>query len=155
MAAVLAMGTPAAASTSLQEASTPDREVLTFLDVTRQQEGHDGGRRGEPDPGDVFRFANLLRHPDRSDAVTRQVLGRFSSSCTIIEGTRADCEGTLQLRDGTIEVTGTPDLASTPIDMVVTGGTGRYAGATGTGQLTPTDVPGTSLLTVSVARDPR
>ena len=70
----------------------------------------------------------------------------------MVEGTRAECEGTLELRDGTIDVTGTPDLAVTPIDLVVTGGTGRYATATGSAQLAATDVPGTHRLTVVLER---
>ncbi len=110
------------------------------------------GPSGEAQPGDVYVFANILRLPDRSDAVTRQWFGRFPSTCTVVEGTRADCEGALELRDGTIGVTGTPDLAVSPIDMVVTGGTGRYATATGSAQLVATDAPGTRRLTVVLER---
>jgi hypothetical protein len=155
VAAMVLFGTTAAAAAPPAPTSTPDREVLRFLDISRPVGGHDGGRPGEPDPGDVFRFNNLLRHTDSSDAITRQVLGRFPSECTIVEGTQADCEGSLELRDGTIYVAGTPDLAQSPIEIVVTGGTGRYEGVSGTGQLTPTDVPGTSLLTVTLGRPAR
>jgi hypothetical protein len=100
----------------------------------------------------VLRFNNLLRHVDTSDAITRQVLGRFPSTCTPLEDTVYRCAGTLLLRDGTIEVTGTPDFAVSPIDMVVTGGTGRYATVTGSARLTPTDAPGTSVLDLSLIR---
>ena len=71
VAAMILFGATPAAGAPPAPTSTPDREVLTFLDISRQVGGHDGGRRGEPDPGDVFRFNNLLRHTDRSDAVTR------------------------------------------------------------------------------------
>ncbi len=152
VAALVLFGGPAAAAPYGPE-STPDSEVLTFVDISRQVGGHDGERPGELDSGDVLRFNNYLRFPDPQDAITRQTLGRFPSSCTIEEGTRARCQGELRLGDGTIQVTGTPDLAESPIDMVVTGGTGRYADVTGSAQLTPTDVPGASLLTVTLTRD--
>ena len=143
VAAALAPVGPAAAAPS-----APAQESLEFLDVSRPVAGPEGA----PDPGDVYEFANLLRHPDRLDAVTRQALGRFPSACTVVEGTRAECAGTLVLRDGTIEVTGTPDLSLTPIDMTVTGGTGRYEGVTGSARLTPTATAGASRLLVTLER---
>jgi hypothetical protein len=150
VAVMVALGTTEAAAAPLDQ---PGREVLEFLDVSRLVAVHDAGPRGsEPQPGDMYVFDNRLRHPDRSDAVTRQPLGRFPSTCTVVQGTQVECEGTLELRDGTISVTGTPDLAVSPIDMVVTGGTGRYATATGSAQLTGTDHPGTSRLTVVLDR---
>jgi Dirigent-like protein len=150
VAMMVAFGTTEAAAAPPDE---PEREVLEFLDISRLVAVHDAGPRGsEPQPGDVYVFDNVLRHPDRSDAVTRQPLGRFPSTCTVVQGTQAECEGTLELRDGTVTVTGTPDLTATPIDMVVTGGTGRYATATGTARLTATDHPGTHRLTVLLER---
>ncbi len=149
-AAMISFGTTEAVAAP---AAQPGQEVLSFLDISRQVAAHDVGEgSSQPEPGDVLVFDNLLRHRDRSDAVTRRVLGRFPSTCTLGEGTQARCEGTLVLRDGSIEVTGTPDLAVTPIDIDVTGGTGRYAEVTGQAQLTPTDTPGTSLLTVRLQR---
>ena len=145
-AALVPLGVPTAAAAPPPPAS----ESIELLDVSRPV----AGPEGEPSPGDVYEFDNLLRHPDRLDAATRQVLGRFPSACTVVEGTRAECEGTLVLRDGTIEVAGTPDLAVTPIDMTVTGGTGRYATATGTAQLIPTETPGVSRLIVTLERHP-
>jgi len=150
-AATIIIGTTAAAYAA--PAGQPAEETLSFLDIRRQVASHDVGEgSSQPQPGDVLVFDNLLRHPDRSDAVTRQVLGRFPSTCTLQEGTRARCEGRLRLRDGTIDVTATPDLAVSPIDIVVTGGTGRYAGVSGSAQLTPTDVPDTSRLVVRLIR---
>jgi hypothetical protein len=143
-AALVPLGAPAAAAAPPPPAS----ETLVFLDISRPV----AGPEGDPSPGDVYEFDNLLRHPDRLDAATRQVLGRFPSSCTVVEGTRAECAGTLVLRDGTIEVTGNPDLAVTPIDITVTGGTGRYATATGSAQLIPTGTPGVSRLVVTLER---
>ena len=140
---------PAAAAPDPQ----PPREGLQFLDVSRPVAVHDAGpRSAEPQPGGVYVFANLLRHPDTSDAVTRQVLGRFPSTCTVVQATQARCTGRLELRDGTIEVAGEPDLAVAPIDMVVTGGSGRYESVAGSARLTPTDRPGVSLLEVTLQR---
>ena len=138
-------------------AASPDRhpatEVMHFHDISRLVATHDVGERSStPKPGDVLVFDNLLRAPDRLDAATRQVLGRFPSRCVLGEGTRATCAGTLELRSGTISVEGTPDLAATQIDITVTGGTGRYDGVSGSAQLTPTDTAGTSLLTVRLER---
>jgi hypothetical protein len=148
VAALVPLGVaPAAASTPAPPAS----ETIELLDVSRPV----AGPEGDPAPGDVYEFDNLLRHPDRLDAVTRQVLGRFPSSCTVVEGTQAECAGTLVLRDGTIEVTGTPDLAVTPIDMTITGGTGRYSGVAGSAQLTPTETAGVSRLVVTLERPSR
>lgn len=143
----------ATAATAAPPSDQPAREVMEFLDIRRQVAAHDvGDRSSTPRPGDVLVFDNLLSHPDRLDAATRQALGRFPSRCVLEEGTRARCEGSLELRDGTISVAGTPDLAVTPIEMVVIGGTGRYADVTGEARLTETDTPGTSLLTVHLDR---
>ena len=142
-----------ATSAAASPGREPAAEVLHFHDVSRLVATHDvGARSSEPRPGDVLVFDNLLRAPDRLDVATRQVLGRFPSRCTLEEGSRARCEGALELRDGTIFVQGTPDLAVSPIDITVTGGTGRYEDVTGRAQLEPTDVPGTSLLTVRLTR---
>lgn len=150
VAVMMAFGTTGAVAAPPDE---PGREVLEFLDLSRLVAVHDAGARGsEPQPGDVYVFDNWLRHPDRSDAVTRQPLGRFPSTCTVVQGTQVTCEGTLELRDGSLSVSGTPDLAVPTIDMVVTGGTGRYATATGSAQLTATDRPGTSRLVVVLDR---
>ena len=153
VAAMVLFGGSAASGAPQVPTSTPDHEVLRFLDISRHKLVHDEGRPGEPDPGDVIRFDNLLRYPDPQDSITRQVLGRFPSTCTIVEGTVARCDGELWLRDGTVEVEGTPDTAQPTIEFVVTGGTGRYEGVSGSGHLAPTDVPGTSLLTVTLVRD--
>jgi hypothetical protein len=145
VAAMMAFGTTGAAAAPLAE---PEREVLVFLDISRPVAGPDG----DPQPGDTYVFRNILRHPDRSDSITRQMFGRFPSTCTVVAGTRAACEGALELRDGTIDVEASADLAALPIDFVVTGGTGRYDTATGTGRLTATDSPGTHRLTVVLMR---
>ncbi|MCV2490791.1 hypothetical protein OF117_15645 [Geodermatophilus sp. YIM 151500] len=151
VAAALACSGAAAADAA--PATAPVGESLELLDVSRPVAVPDAVRDGAPpSPGDVFRFDNLLRHPDRRDAATRQVLGRFPSTCTVVEGTRAECAGTLVLRDGTIEVTGTPDLALDTIDMTVLGGSGRYAAVSGSARLTPTGADGVSRLVVSLQR---
>jgi len=149
--AMIPFGTTAASATPPSD--QPAREVIEFLDISRQVAPEDVGESSSaPHAGDVLAFHNLLRHLHQLDAATRQVLGRFPSRCVLGEGTLARCEGSLELRDGSISVEGTPDLAVTPIEMVVTGGTGRYAGVTGEARLTPTETPGTSLLTVHLQR---
>ena len=149
VAAALVSFTAAAAAAA--PAGEPVHDSMEFLDLSRPVEEPERAlHAAPPSPGDVLRFDNLLRATDRLDAATRQPLGRFQSQCTIVEGTHAECEGTLVLRNGTIDVTGTPDLASSPIEMTVTGGSGGYAGVTGSARLTPTDVPGVSLLVVTV-----
>jgi hypothetical protein len=141
VAAMVVIGAPGAAAAPVDE---PERESIRFLDISRPI-----GSPGD----DVLRFNNVLRHDSTADAITRQVLGRFPSTCTPTEGTRYECEGTLELRDGSIDVTGTPDFAaSSPIEMVVSGGTGRYATVTGSARLTPTGAAGTSLLEVELVR---
>jgi hypothetical protein len=150
VAAMVLFGATAAAAE--EPTSTPDHEVMTFLDHSRSQLTHVEGRPGGPNPADVVRFHDLLRYPDPQDSATRQVLGRMRSTCTLVGGTSAQCEGELQLQDGTVELAGTPDLAGASIDLVVTGGSGRYEGVSGTVRLTPTDVPGVLVLTVILER---
>lgn len=85
----------------------------------------------------------MLRGTDHGDAASRQPTGRFLSTCTALFQTEVKCAGSLLLRDGTIELAGTPDFAAdTPIVAPVTGGTGRYAGADGTATITATDMEG-------------
>ena len=147
-AAVVSFGATAAIAAPAGE---PVHDSMSFLDISRPVAEPGRALHGAPpSPGDVLRFDNLLRATDRLDAVTRQPLGRFPSQCTIVEGTQAECEGTLVLKNGTIDVTGTPDLASSPIEMTVTGGSGGYAGVTGSARLTPTEAEGVSLLVVTV-----
>src|SRR3712207_6486483 len=103
-AAMISFGATGAAAAPT---SQPAREGLQFLDVSRLVATYDVGRpSSEARPGDVLVFDNLLRHPDRLDAGTRQVLGRFPSRCVLAEGTSARCEGSLELRDGSIFVEG-------------------------------------------------
>ena len=65
-----------------------------------------------------------------------------------VEGTRAGCEGEQRPSDGTIHAPGCPDLAPPPSERVVTGGTERGEGVSGTEQSTLSDLPGASLLTI-------
>jgi hypothetical protein len=67
--------------------------------------------------------------------------GTTSASCVLVStfgaGVR-QCEVDMVLADGIVTTRGLTDLANTEVTLVVTGGTGRYASARGTGTLTPT-----------------
>ena len=67
--------------------------------------------------------------------------GTTSASCVLVSafgtGVR-QCEVDMVLADDIVTTRGLTDLANTEVTLVVTGGTGRYASARGTGTLTPT-----------------
>jgi hypothetical protein len=67
--------------------------------------------------------------------------GTTSASCVVVSTVGAgvrQCEVDMVLADGIITTRGLTDLANSEVTLVVTGGTGRYASARGTGTLTPT-----------------
>jgi hypothetical protein len=75
--------------------------------------------------------------------------GRTGASCTLITlagvGIR-QCEVDFLLTHGTITTRGLTDTAGTTVRLVVTGGTGSYAGKHGAGTLTPTPTGSTVTL---------
>lgn len=129
-------------------------EVLTFVDVRQQTEFLDTGQvGGDPSSGDTYFFDSALHVADHGDAASRGPMGRFVSLCTVLFGSQVKCAGSLLLRDGTIEIAGAPDFAAdAPIVAAVTGGTGRYARAAGTATITGTEVEGTSMLVIELAK---
>ena len=67
--------------------------------------------------------------------------GRTAATCQLITLSRGGirlCEIDFMLSGGTITTRGTTDTAATPTHLVVTGGSGKYVGAQGSGTLTPT-----------------
>jgi hypothetical protein len=67
-------------------------------------------------------------------------VGRTAASCTVITaagGGIKQCEVDFILSHGTITTRGLTDAANKLVHLIVTGGTGRYAGMTGQGTLTP------------------
>jgi hypothetical protein len=75
--------------------------------------------------------------------------GATGASCTLVTLSGAgirQCEVDFLLRHGTITTRGLTDTAGTSVHLVVTGGTGRYAGMHGSGKLTPTPSGSTVVL---------
>jgi len=69
------------------------------------------------------------------------VQGTVAASCQLISSIGAGvrmCEVDFSLTHGTITTRGLTDAKNTKVRLVITGGTGRYAGAWGQGTLTPT-----------------
>lgn len=67
--------------------------------------------------------------------------GRTGAACVTVTASGSgirSCEVDFLLAHGIIATRGITDTANTKVQLVVTGGTGRYAGARGTGSLTPT-----------------
>jgi hypothetical protein len=71
-----------------------------------------------------------------SDGKLTRLVGTATYSCTVNFGQQAVCEGQFELAKGTMIAMGPADLKTGRLELPVTGGTGRYAGAHG--QLTST-----------------
>jgi hypothetical protein len=80
-----------------------------------------------------------------SDTKLTRSVGTATYSCTVNFGQQAVCDGQFQLKNGTMIAMGPADLKSGNLDLPVTGGTGRYAGAHG--QLTSRSAGGTRQTT--------
>jgi len=75
--------------------------------------------------------------------------GRTAASCTVVttaDGGLKQCEVDFILNRGTITTRALTDNANTRVRLVVTGGTGNYAGRSGSGILTPTPTGSTVVL---------
>jgi hypothetical protein len=88
-------------------------------------------------PGDVLAFANPI-----FDARNTHKVGTDDGSCIrTAVGVSYECSWTTSLHDGSIVVTG-PFLDVGDSTLAVTGGTGRYRGASGEMRLHPRDAAG-------------
>ena len=124
----------AAAATALyatQSADAQGRTTLTFTNKLDSQQPVDAAPAGLS-PGDSFYV---------SSHVVAGARGHTAASCTVVSTAGAgvkQCEVDFILSKGTITTRALTDTANTRVRLVITGGTGRYAGASGRGTLTPT-----------------
>lgn len=75
--------------------------------------------------------------------------GRTAASCTVVttaDGGIKQCEVDFILKQGTITTRALTDNANAQVRLVVTGGTGKFAGRSGSGSLTPTPTGSTVVL---------
>ncbi len=87
----------------------------------------------EPQRGDTYRITERLTQ--------RQVyVGKTSVRCVNVKGgTVHECAVTYSFADGTVTASGPDDFAAEVATLDITGGTGSYAGARGTGQVVYSD----------------
>ena len=128
-AAILVLGGVAQATDGSRKGGRS--QTLRLLDVSDKFEFVDvgtAGSPGNPGPGDLFIFNNLVRN--RADTKT---LGTWISICTMTAASGvARCSGTVGLDDGDVEVATTVDFADAEVIVAsVTGGTRAYEGAGG------------------------
>jgi hypothetical protein len=135
-AAVVALATGVVSTGGAQQPSPPtgtlqfvqrDRDVtFKLIDIPPRQ-----GERRPPTPGDGF----LIRGGFRDQAGNR--VGHLQATFVITDAKREEAQvsGTFILSDGHIVVAGAETKAN-PDFFAITGGTGRYAGARGTLQVT-------------------
>jgi hypothetical protein len=114
-------------------ASTGDgRRTLGFTNAIDSLAPLDLGAPG-PSAGDQFLVASHI--------VAGGVTGTTAASCQVVTTAGAGvrlCEVDFTLSDGVLTTRGLTNTAQQSVRLVVTGGTGRYAGARGSGTLTPT-----------------
>jgi allene oxide cyclase len=123
--ATLAGGVHAAESLTVVERATSDKTV-------------DLGAKGDS-IGDLLVFANPI-----FDAANKTEVGKDQGYCVrVIVGKSWECFWTLMLKDGQITIEG-PFADSGDSTMVVTGGSGKYAGAKGALKLHPRDSKGSA-----------
>jgi len=87
-----------------------------------------------------------------SHVVSGDVSGHTAASCTVastLDPGVKQCEVDFLTTHGTITTRGLTDNAGTLVQLVVTGGTGAFAGAFGDGTLTPTPTGSTVTLRIS------
>jgi len=130
MALTVAAAVAATALSTAQSAHAQGGTTLTFSNQADSQQPVDVLPAG-PSIGDSF---YVKSH------VVSGTKGRTAASCVVIttagKGIK-QCEVDFVLAKGTITTRGLTDNANTLVKLVVTGGTGDYAGMTGRGTLTP------------------
>jgi hypothetical protein len=75
--------------------------------------------------GKAVTFTETLR-------IGRKLVGRDTINCTGVSGNIFNCKGKYTLSNGTISVAGRVNQARPNNQIAITGGTGSYAGGTGT-----------------------
>ncbi len=135
LATALLVGAVAAAigGVSLAQAGSGGRTLAftevqtgaTFVSISHTQQGA---------PGDEAIFRSALKNGQG-----RRV-GSSSVVCEIVLGKLLQCNGVFTLPGGTLTGTAVVPASETstaPVHIAITGGTGRYAGASGQGVTTP------------------
>lgn len=125
---------------AVSSASASGGRTLTFTNAIDSFAPLDLGAPG-PSAGDQFLVA--------SHVVSGNVTGTTAASCQVVTTLGAGvrlCEVDFRLAKGTITTRGLTNTAQSSVTLVVTGGTGRYAEATGRGTLTPTATGSTVTL---------
>jgi len=140
-AGLVAAATASAIAVTSGTAQTPGDRTLTFVersvparDVFADVPPLATKKHPNPSPGDGVLFENTVR-----DATGAKV-GRFQARCSFLTATKRFvgsvtlCDGFYLLADGTI--TGSASVVQAPgttVVFAVTGGTGAYEGARGSG----------------------
>jgi hypothetical protein len=111
-----------------------DGRTITVTDVTTGSRIVNISHTQHGAPGDQAIFRSVLKN-----AQGRKV-GSSTVVCELVLGKQLLCNGVFRLPGGTL--TGTAmvpasESSMAPVHIAITGGTGRYAGATGEGVSTP------------------
>jgi allene oxide cyclase len=128
----------ATAALSMALAGTASASRLVLIERAVSDKTIDLGTSGDS-LGDLLVFANPV-----FDATNHTQLGSDQGYCVrVIVGKSWECFWTLSLKDGQITSEG-PFYDQSDSVMVVTGGTGKYAGAKGSLQLHARDAKGSA-----------
>ena len=147
-AALVAAATAAAIAVTSGNAQAPGERTVTFV-----ERSNDAGtvvadvppfmksKHDAPGKGDTVLFPSTVL-----DSTGATKLGTFVGRCTLLKATKhfvgsiSICDGIYNLGTGTITAAAFLTFNNKPITFAVTGGTGAYEGARGSG--TTTDRPG-------------
>jgi hypothetical protein len=152
-AGLVAAATASAIAVTSGSAQAPGERTLTFVErETNTFVLADvpplAGKHGSPSNGDTILFKNTVL-----DATGATKLGTFEARCTLLhatkrfDGSRAVCDAAYTLGDGMITAETATTFAN-KVTFAVTGGTGAYEGARGSG--TNISRPGNSNLSDTV-----
>jgi hypothetical protein len=110
-------------------ASASGTQTLSYVAVEnpKSEVYVDTGKKGDS-PGDSVYFTERLLESGKR-------VGRTEITCSFYSENAGRCFGTLKLPGGTIEAGGT-DLSGKSFAVAIFGGTGRYAGASGSVRIT-------------------
>jgi len=131
------------AVSSASASNGDERRTISFTNAIDSFVPIDLGAPG-PSAGDQFLVASHIASGD--------VTGTTAASCQVVTtagpGVRL-CEVDFRLADGVITTRGLTNTAQLSVVLAVTGGTGRYAEARGSGTLTPTATGSVVMLRLS------